>query len=48
MEYIVPSLRITTFTGMSDTSAVEERLPQLLQLNEYHFLAGFHQQVEKY
>ena len=38
MEYIVPSLRIAAFTGLSDTDAIKERLLQLLQLEEDHFL----------
>ncbi len=44
MEYIVPSLRIATFTGMTDHEALEERLAQLAELEEERFLAGFHQQ----
>eukprot|EP00253_Pinus_taeda_P029844 PITA_29844 len=34
MEYIVPSLRIATFTGMADCKALEERLAQLMELEE--------------
>lgn len=45
MEYIVPSLRITTFTGMEDHKALEEWLAQLMELEEDRFLAGLHQQV---
>lgn len=47
MEYIVPSLRITTLIGMTDCRALEERLMQLDELEEEIFLAGFHQQVQK-
>ena len=47
MEYIVPSLRIATTTGMDDTVALEECAAQLIQLEEYHFIASFHQQVVK-
>jgi hypothetical protein len=47
MEYLVPSLRIATFTGMDDTSVVQYRLAQLLELEEDRFIAGFHQQVQK-
>jgi hypothetical protein len=32
MEYLVPSLRIATFTGMDDTDDVQDRLAQLLEL----------------
>ena len=47
MEYIVPSLRIATLTGMMDCKALEERLAQLAKLEEEIFLVGFHQQVQK-
>jgi hypothetical protein len=43
MEYLVPSLRITTFTDMDDTGVVQERLTQLVELEEDRFIAGFHQ-----
>jgi hypothetical protein len=45
MEYLVPILRITTFTDMDDTSVVQEMLAQLVELEEDRFIAGFHQQV---
>jgi hypothetical protein len=45
MEYLVPSLRITAFTDMDDTGIVQERLAQLVKLEEDRFIAGFHQQV---
>ena len=47
MEYIVPSLRIAATKGMDDEGALEERLAQLVQLEEDHFIARFHQCVEK-
>jgi hypothetical protein len=47
MEYLVPSLRITTFTGMDDTSIVQDRLAQLMELEEHRFISGFHYQVQK-
>lgn len=47
MEYIVPSLRITVLTGMTDRNALEERLAQLEEHEEEQFLVGFHQQVQK-
>jgi hypothetical protein len=43
MEYLVPSLRIATFTGMDDTNAVQDRLTQLMELEEDGFIVGFHQ-----
>eukprot|EP00253_Pinus_taeda_P030377 PITA_30377 len=47
MEYIVPSLYIVAFTGITDRVALEERLAQLAELEEERFMAGFHQQVQK-
>jgi hypothetical protein len=47
MEYLVPSLRIAAFTDMDDTGIVQERLAQLVELEEDRFIAGFHQQVQK-
>jgi hypothetical protein len=43
MEYLVPSLRIVAFTGMDDIGFVQDRLAQLLKLEEGMFIAGFHQ-----
>jgi transposase InsO family protein len=47
MEYLVPSLRIAAFTDMDDPGAIQERLAQLVELEEDKFVAGFHQQVQK-
>ena len=47
VEYWVPSLRIASFTDMDDTSVVQERLKQLVELEEDKFITGFHQQVQK-
>ena len=47
MEYILPSLRIAQITEMTDTDTVEERLAQLLTLEEDRFIARFHQKVQK-
>ena len=47
MEYIVPSLRISTLTEMTDTDAIEEILMQLIQMEEERFIEGFHQNMEK-
>jgi transposase InsO family protein len=47
MEYFVPSLRIAAFIGMDDTIIVQDRLAHLMELEEYRFIAGFHQQVQK-
>ena len=43
IEYLVPSLRIATFTDMDDTVTVHERLSQLVELEEDRFIVGFHQ-----
>jgi hypothetical protein len=47
IEYLVPSIRIAAFIGMDDTSVVQERLEQLVELEEDRFIAGFHQQIQK-
>eukprot|EP00253_Pinus_taeda_P028612 PITA_28612 len=47
IEYTVPSLRMVAMTCMADHGALEERVPQLEELEEEQFLAGFHQQVQK-
>jgi hypothetical protein len=47
MEYLVPRLRISTFIDMDDLDVVQERLAQLVELEEDSFIAGFHQQVQK-
>ena len=47
MEYLVPSLIIVAFIDMDDPSIVQERLAQLVELEEDRFVVGFHQQVRK-
>ena len=47
MEYIVPSLRISMINGITETSVFEERLLQLLRLEEDHFITGFGHRLEK-
>ena len=47
MEYIVLSLRIVAVTEMTDADVVEGKLLQLILLEEEHFVAGFHQNMEK-
>jgi hypothetical protein len=47
MEYLVPILRITSLTYTDDICVVQERLVQLVELEEDQFIAGFHQQVQK-
>jgi len=47
MEYIMPIICIAAFIGMVDHRALEERLTQLMELEEDRFLAGFHKQLQK-
>jgi hypothetical protein len=47
MDYLVPSLRIVSFTDMDDTDAIHERLEWLVELEEDRFITGFHQQIQK-
>ena len=47
MEYIVPSLKITVLTDMADEETLNERLVNLVELDEDRFIAGFHQHVQK-
>ena len=47
VEYIIPSLKVAALTGMTDEDIVNERLLQLVGLEEDRFIAGFHQQVQK-
>jgi hypothetical protein len=44
LEVLVPSLRVTTITHMTERGAVQERLNQLMTMEEDQILAGFHQQ----
>jgi hypothetical protein len=43
MEYLVPRLIIAAFTDMDDIGVVQERLTQLVELEEDRVIAGFHQ-----
>ena len=47
MEYIVPSLRISTFIEMDDPDMMNERLAKILELEEDRFTVGFQQQVQE-
>ena len=47
IEYIVPSLKITTLIDMAYEETVNERLLNLVELEEDRFIEGFHQQVQK-
>ena len=41
MEYIVPRIRISSFTEMDDPSIMTKILKQILELEEDRFIAGF-------
>jgi hypothetical protein len=47
MEFIFPILCVALITDILDSGAIEERFSQLVQLEEYRFVAWFHQQVQK-
>jgi len=47
MEYIVPNLKIVAFTDMEDSNIMEERMAQLLALEDDKFITSFLQQVQK-
>ena len=47
MEYIVSSLRIVTLTKMTDVDVVEQRLSQLVQMEEERFVTRFNKNIEK-
>ena len=42
MEYILPNLKFIAITKMTDVDVVEDRLLQLIHLEEEQFVAGFH------
>ena len=46
MEYILLILRVVAITEMTYVDVVEDRVLQLIHLEEEHFVAGFHQNVE--
>jgi hypothetical protein len=47
MDFILPSPHITTINDLSYFGAIEEILSQSVQLEEDHFVTGFHKQVQK-
>jgi hypothetical protein len=47
MEFIVLSLCIVMMTKITDSGVVEKILSELLELEEDHFITGFHRQVQK-
>jgi hypothetical protein len=47
LEVLVPNLCITTITNMTERGTIQERLSQLMIMEEDSILAGFHQEVQK-
>jgi hypothetical protein len=47
LEFLVPGLCVATITNMNERGAIQERLIQLMELEEETFLGGFHQEVQK-
>jgi hypothetical protein len=47
LEFLVPSMHVVTITNMTKRGAIQERLRQLMELEEVKILAGFHQEVHK-
>jgi hypothetical protein len=47
LEYFIPSLHIETITNMTERDTIQERLAQLMELEEDKIMAGFHHEVNK-
>ena len=47
MEYILSSLRIVVLCEMIDVDSIKQILSQIVQIEEEHFVVGFHQNIEK-
>jgi hypothetical protein len=47
LDYLVPSLCIASITNMTEEGVAQERLDQLMELEEEKILVGFHQEVQK-
>jgi len=47
LELMVPSQRIAAITNLTERGAVQERLSQLMEMEEHKILEGFHQEVQK-
>ena len=45
LEFLVPNLCVTTITNMTKRGVVQERLSQLMSMEEDRILASFHQEV---
>jgi hypothetical protein len=47
LEFMVPSMRVATITNMTERGPVQERLSQLMEMEEDNILVGFHKEVQK-
>ena len=47
IEYIMPSLKIVAITDIPNVGEVEERLHQLVQMEEDQFILSYHQRVKE-
>jgi hypothetical protein len=47
LEFLIPSLRIAAITKMTEHGVIQERIHQLLAMEEDRILVGFHQQMQK-
>jgi hypothetical protein len=47
LEFLIPSLCVAAITQMTKRGAIQERLNQLLSMEEDQILVGFHQEVQK-
>ena len=47
LEFLVASLCVATITNMTERGTVQERLSQLMIMEEDRILPGFHQEVQK-
>jgi hypothetical protein len=45
LEFLVPRLCVAAITNMTERGAVQERLSQLMELEEDKMLARFHEEV---
>jgi hypothetical protein len=45
LEFLVPNLRVAAITNMTERVAIQERLSQLMEMEEDRILVGFHQEV---
>jgi hypothetical protein len=47
LDYLIPSLCIATITNMTEIGVEQEILSQLMELEEYKIIVGFHHEVKK-